>query len=108
MVFGFIALLYSEKITKDTLIYIFSAAFLINLIFIIIDFTITPLVIAKTAVIAIVVFALIIYGIKDKLTDNKSRIVPVLVGVNIIICCMAGRTFIDIIGMFLLPSAGEK
>ncbi|WP_048130554.1 hypothetical protein [Methanolacinia petrolearia] len=94
MVFGFIALLYSEKITKDTLIYIFSAALLINIIFIIIDFTITPLVIAKTAVVAIVVLALIIYGIKDKLTDKKSRIVPVLVGVNIIICCMAGLTFI--------------
>ena len=94
MVFGFIALLYYEKITKNTLIYIFSAALLINLIFIIIDFTITPLVIAKTAVVATVILGLIIYEIKDRMDDRKSRIIPALVGINIIICCMAGLTFI--------------
>ena len=94
MVFGFIALLYYEKVTKSTIIYIFSAALLINLAVIIMDFSITALVIGKTAAVAIVVLGLIIYEIKDEFDDKKSRIIPVLVGINIVICCMAGLTYV--------------
>lgn len=95
LVFGFIALVYYEKITRDSLIYIFSVALLVNIAFIIVDFTLTPLVIGKTIIIALVILGLLFHEIKAHIPDKKSRIIPVLVGLNIVICCMAGLTFIQ-------------
>lgn len=94
LVFGFIALIYLNKITKKILIIIFSIGLIVNILIVVLDFSIDILDIVKTIIIGAVIIGLIVYETKKCLTDILSKAIPIIIGISLVLCCMGGITAI--------------
>lgn len=94
LVICLLAAIFFNKLTKNTLVYLFLIGIFSNIAFLIINFSFTAVTLIKAFIFAIVILIIIICELKQNSFDKKYDLISILVCLNIILCCVAGLSFV--------------